>query len=79
MLVNKMSEISPLFLSFSLSVGGGVSAVRKGGGGAPGVRQPGPAADRRPMPRHFGTSRQRAGGQQLTNQLHTHRVAGAHT
>lgn len=70
MLVYKLSELSPLFLCLSLSllVGGGVSAVRKRGGGAPGICQPGPAADCRPMPRHFGTSRQRAGGQLLTHE-----------
>lgn len=44
--------------------------MREGGGGAPGVRQSGPAADRRQMPRHFGTSRQRSRGQLLT-QIHT--------
>lgn len=54
----------------SLLAGSGVSLVRKGGGGASGVRQPGPAADRRPMPRYFGTSGQRSGRQLLT---HTHR------
>lgn len=59
---------NPSFL-FCLSVGGGVSVVRKGGGGASGVRQSGPAADRRPMPRYFGTSRQCSGRQLLT---HTH-------
>lgn len=48
--------------------------MREGGGGAPGVRQPGPAADRRPMPRHFGTSGQRSGGQLLTHECtHTER------
>lgn len=40
--------------------------MREGGGGAPGVRQSGPAADRRPMPRHSGTGGQRSGGQLLT-------------
>ncbi len=79
MFVNKMFEVFPLFMSPSLSVGGGVSAVREGGGGAPGVRQPGPAADRRPMPRHFGTSRQRSGGQLLTHKCtHTHTHTHTH-
>lgn len=55
----------------SLLAGSGVSLVRKGGGGASGVRQPGPAADRRPMPRYFGTSGQRSGRQLLTH-THTH-------
>lgn len=57
-------------------VGGRVGAVREGGGGAPGVRQSGPAADRRPVPRHFGTSRQRSGGQLLTL-THTHTLREA--
>lgn len=71
--LNKPDKSFCVFLS--LLVGGGVSAVWEGGGGAPGVRQSGPAADRRPMPRHFGTSRQRSGGQLLTHrctQTHTH-------
>lgn len=58
-------------LLFSLLVGGGVSVVRKGGGGASRVRQSGPAADCRPMPRYFGTSRQCSGRQLLTH-THTH-------
>lgn len=60
----------------SFPVGGGVGAVREGGGGAPGVRQPSPAADRRPMPRHLGASRQRSGGQLLTQ---THTTTQTHT
>lgn len=75
LLVYKLNPINLFCVFLSLLVGGGVSAVREGGGGAPGVRQSGPAADRRPMPRHFGTSRQRSGGQLLTHrctQTHTH-------
>lgn len=66
------------FVSLFPTVGGGVRAVWEGGGGAPGVRQSGPAADRRPMPRHPGTSRQRPGGQLLTL-THTLRQADAQT
>lgn len=64
---------STFCVSVSFPAGGGVGAVREGGGGAPGIRQPSPAADRRPMSRHFGASGQRSGGGQLLTLTHTER------